>query len=507
MSTTVQHPVGQGGPLPTPAGPAGRPVPEASVPARRPGTLKRIRRRVHLRTVPARVRALALAAVVTVGVLFGVANWGVGNARTGLDTIGHDAGPQVVATGDLFFALNDMDAQVANVLLLGRDHGLGRGRDASLRLYEQRRTEANQALLQAAQLAGDDPTEQRTVRAVLDGLGRYERLAGQAMQLDQQQGHAAGPPSPPVQALYRQATDLMKLELLPQAYNLTLESGSIVRKTYETRHSAVLAGRLWTLAAGALVIVALVAVQVYLARRFRRLLNPALALATLGTLALVVAAAGLLGSLAGRLETAKEDGFDSVLALSRTRAISNSAYADESRYLLDPVRADTYEQVYFDKSQAILYLDAERTKSLGDYYVNLGPAVEQFKPEGGSEVTFLGFFGDQARQAEPGSQEARAVAEVLAGYRAFQQQDRDVREQVAAGRRGQALARHLNAREFERYDAALVKLARQHRATFDGAIKEGDQGLRGWNVILPGACVAIVIGILVGVRPRLAEYR
>ena len=39
-----------------------------------------------------------------------------------------------------------------------------------------------------------------------------------------------------------------------------------------------------------------------------------------------------------------------MLSLSRARAISDNANADESRYLLDPGRADTYEQVYLDKS-------------------------------------------------------------------------------------------------------------------------------------------------------------
>ncbi|HEX2313342.1 MAG TPA: hypothetical protein VHJ17_06395, partial [Thermomonospora sp.] len=462
---------------------------------------------VHVRTVPARVRALTLAAVLAVGVLFGVADWAIGNARDGVDVIGHDAGPQVVATSDLFFALNDMDAQVAGVLLIGREHGLGRGRDASLRLYEQRRTEANQALLQAAQLAGDDVTEQRTVRAVLDGLGRYERLTSQAMQLDQQRAHAPGPPSPEVLALYRQATDLMKLELLPQAYNLTLESGSIVRRTYETKHSSLRDGRLWVLAAGVLLVGALLAVQIYLTRRFRRLVNPALALATVGAVALLAATAGLLGLQAAELETAKEDGFDSVLALSRARAISNSAYADEARFLLDPARADTYEQVYFDKSQAILYLDAERAKSLRDYHANLPAAVRQFRPAGGAPVPWLGFFGDAARRARPGSPEAARVAEVLAGYQAFQDKDRRIRALAAAGQPGEALTRHLEGREFERYDRALVNLARQHHDTFDGAIADADDGLQGWTVLLPGASAALVVLILVGVRPRLAEYR
>ncbi|TNY38304.1 hypothetical protein EIO00_03535 [Thermomonospora catenispora] len=462
-------------------------------------------RRIHLRTVPARIRAMTLVAVVAVGVLFGAASWAIGNARDGLATIGHDAGPQVVATGDLFFALNDMDAQVANVLLLGRDRDLGRGREASLRLYAQRRSEASRALLQAAQLAGDDRTEQRTVQAVLDGLGEYERLAARAIQLDEQRPHPAGPPSDEVLALYREATDLMKLKLLPQAYNLTLESGSIVRKTYEREHSSLVAGRLWVLGSGLAVVAALAAVQVYLARRFRRLVNPALALATLGAVALTAAVAVLVGTQAGLLRKAKEEGFDSVLALSRARAIGNSAYADEGRYLLDPVRRDTYEQVYFDKSQSILYLDAERTKSLADYYVNLDAAVNAYRSQ--PRATFLGFFGDQARAARPGGAEAAAVTRVLERYREFQRKDRSVREMVAGGRLGEALRLHLDGREFSRYDAALVELARMHRATFTGAIRQGDRGLRGWDVALPVASAALVVLILLGVRPRLAEYR
>ena len=44
------------------------------------------------------------------------------------------------------------------------------------------------------ELAGDDPAEQRTVAVGARRLGRYERLAGQALLLDEQASHAAGPP-------------------------------------------------------------------------------------------------------------------------------------------------------------------------------------------------------------------------------------------------------------------------------------------------------------------------
>ena len=72
-------------------------------------------RRLGLQTTPGRILALAVVAVLAIGGFYIVANIAVGNARDGLRVIGHDVGPQVLATGDLYFALGDMDSQVTNV--------------------------------------------------------------------------------------------------------------------------------------------------------------------------------------------------------------------------------------------------------------------------------------------------------------------------------------------------------------------------------------------------------
>ncbi len=122
----------------------------------------------------------------------------------------------------------------------------------------------------------------------------------------------------------------MKLQLLPKAYNITLDSGAHVRQSYETKRSAVLTGRTWVAITGLIVLLLLIATQLYLARTFRRVLNPALVLATLATVVLTAVGAGLLTAHAGHIKTAKEDGFDSILQLSRARAISHSAFADEA---------------------------------------------------------------------------------------------------------------------------------------------------------------------------------
>ncbi|MFA1539449.1 hypothetical protein [Actinomadura monticuli] len=454
------------------------------------------------RTVAARVRTLTAMSLVLLVVLLGLGWAAVANAREGVRVIGHDAGPQVVATGDLYFQLTDMDAQLANALLIGG--AAGGGRDQALARYEENRRKAGDALLKAAKLA-DETTEDNTARDVLDALGRYERLAGQALLLDRQTPHASGPPSQKVTDLYREATDLMKLDLLPKAYNLTLDNGTLVRHTYEEKRSAVLMGRTGLLVAGAALLATLVGFQLYLAKRFRRLLNVPLALATLGTLVLVAAGALMLSGQASHLRKAKEEGFDSILALSRTRAISNSANADETRFLLDPGRADAYEQVYLSKSQTVLYLKAG---NLTQYNSEVQKDLS-FEP---GRAPFLGFLGTEANRptgsAAREAQLADAMDRTLSAYQKVQANDRRMRDLVKAGQRDQAVAaRGTAAADFTAYDRSLQDLAGMHQKAFDEAVEDGDGGTTGWYAVLPAAGVVIALLVLAGVRPRLAEYR
>jgi hypothetical protein len=291
----------------------------------------------------------------------------------------------------------------------------------------------------------------------------------------------------------------MKLDVLPKAYNLTLDNGTTVRRTYESKHSSVLTGRLWVLFTGAILIIILAGLQAYLSSRFRRLINPVLAVATVAALILIGTTVGLLTSEADHLRKAKNDGFDSVLSLSRARAISNNANADETRYLLDPGRADTYEQVYLDKSQEILYVPAG---NLDAYHREVDRRIA-----GGSG--FMGFLGAEAHHVTlPGQRSA--LDTTLAGYRRVQQNDGRLRAlAVSTGGRHSAIALRMDAasRDFDQYDKALVSLTAIHQKAFEGAIRDGDKGLSGWNVALPGAAIFIAILILVGVRPRLSEFR
>ncbi|MFS2293696.1 MAG: hypothetical protein FWJ90_13500 [Actinomadura sp.] len=477
----------------------------------RAGRLRTFARGRWLRTIPGRIGAHVVLCLAAIAALLAVLTVAIGNARDSVQAIGHDAGPQVVATGTLYFALSDMDAQVSNVLLIGRDHDLGIGHDESLRLYERRRAEADAAAVQAAQLAGGDPALRRTVQEVLDGLGRYERLVGRAMELDRQAAHPPGELPKQVVDAYREATDLMKLELLPKAYNITLDTGAQVRQDYETKRSAVLTGRTWVAVTGLVALLFLVATQLYLTRTFRRVLNPPLVLATLAALALTAAGAGLLTAQAGHMRKAKEDGFDSILQLSRARAISHSAFADESRYLLDPGRADTYEQTYLDKSLSVIQPElGDAPVNLENYHAGLEEKLGAFRAgEGG--VPFLGFFGDEARTVGPG-REAEALQKTLRAYLVVQRNDARMRELASSGDRAGAVDLRMGRTsdaisDFGAYDAALAALTAVHQDAFDEAVRDADGGLRSWNAVPAAGAAAIALLILAGVRPRLAEFR
>ncbi|MDH2427723.1 hypothetical protein [Sphaerisporangium sp. TRM90804] len=447
--------------------------------------------------MPARIRLISGVTVAALVLLFATLAVITQGARTGLRAIGHDAGPQVVATAGLYLALSDMDGQVALLLLMGG--GRDERRAEALLRYERSRTEAGRALLRASALAGDDAREGRTVQAVLDGLGRYERTAARALLLAEQAGYDAGPPPERVLRTYRAATDLMREELLPQAYNLTLESGTTVRRVHDETRSSLTTGRAVVAAAGVLALGCLVALQVYLARRFRRLFGPALVLASAVTAMYVLTGLHVSAREADALVAAKRDGFDAVLLLARARAIGNGMHADQTRYLLDPERADTYEHTYLDAAQSVLYLEAT---SVHAYHERVAAAAAA--PEGGRRPAFAGFLGSALAMRD-----ASGTRPVLAAYDRLQRSDADLRRRASGGETGQALSVLLGplTSDFDRYDATLLDLAGQHRTSFERSIARGEDALADLWFLLPVAMVSIAVLVVAGIWPRLDEYR
>jgi hypothetical protein len=117
----------------------------------------------------------------------------------------------------VYFAINDKDAQVANLLLVANGTDLGSSPKESLDLYEKDRLTADASLRKAAAVLRDDPVAQHQIRLVLDGLGAYEALAAQVILLEQHGTPQLGRPPADALAVFRTATDLMHTTLLPAA--------------------------------------------------------------------------------------------------------------------------------------------------------------------------------------------------------------------------------------------------------------------------------------------------
>src|SRR6185437_8949328 len=133
----------------------------------------------------------------------------------------------------------------------------GIDRQQAQAIYEQDRRQADQDLLHAAVVARSEPP----VRALLDDLGRYEALAGEAMYLD---GQGPGQPGrPPVAALvlYRQATDLLSSGILSAARALTVQNTAALDHAYQAKRSTAQYGALWVTLAGVVLLAALASMR------------------------------------------------------------------------------------------------------------------------------------------------------------------------------------------------------------------------------------------------------
>ncbi|MCU7821126.1 hypothetical protein [Kitasatospora sp. DSM 101779] len=458
---------------------------------------------------PRLVRALTALVLTTVLAFAATTATVLTGARDGTDAIGHRSGPQAVRAADLYFALNDMDAQAADLLLLGADPDYTALRRQTLEAYEQRRAQADTDLQGAAEATAADPAGQRAVHTVLGELGHYEALVARAQLLAEQSHAPAGKPSAEALDAYRQATDLLRQQLLPAADQVTAANIATVEATHTERRDALAHGRWWILATGLLALTVLAVLQRTLSRRFHRLINLPLAAATL------LAAAGLatgmtLGSRAeDQLTVAKSDAYDSVIALSRARAIAYDMNADESRYLTDPSRASAYEQSFLDKSQTFARLDGATLTTYDDL---LAKAAERHRADH-TQVPFTGYLGAELGNITFGG-EQNAAERLLTAYRQYQRDDRAMRALLFQGRLKDAvtfntgLAAGQSNADFATLTAALDDVLAINQHAFEQAVADTDADLGATTATTGALVLAAVLALTVlGVRPRLREYR
>src|ERR1700689_2221319 len=131
-------------------------------------------------STPAKIRTFAAAAVGLACCLAAVIAFASGALGGQFQAIGNRDAPAVNSTTGLYFSLNDMDAQVANVLLVGGDATLATDRAQDMKIYASDRATADADLTQALATSDGNAAAQRDLRAVLDGVGEYGPQAADA---------------------------------------------------------------------------------------------------------------------------------------------------------------------------------------------------------------------------------------------------------------------------------------------------------------------------------------
>jgi hypothetical protein len=453
------------------------------------------------------VLQLLTGAVVVPAVVLGiVVAIVVGSLGGAFDDLSGRTAPQVTAAADLYVALANMDAQVANVLLVGDDTGLSDNRTHALAVYAQGRSQADSDLQRVAAIGGNDPVVARSVTSILDRFGQYQALAGQALAAS---GHdPAGRPSTADLTVYRQATALMP-GLLAGAQALIATSKAALDRSYSGDRLQALVATVLVVVIGALLLLALVLVQVTLRRRLRRRLNPAIVAATAVALALTIAVPLVLAGASGQLRTAKEQAFDPIIALSQARAVSQESAADESRFLVDPAHAAAYQQAFQRESQQVIALPGA---DIGHYDDALRAALDGYNADY-AHVRFGGDFATEAAHTGDTGERLAAIR-AMARYAGYERADRAMRTTLAQGDLRDAVdfdtgsALGYSSYDLSRYDQALTHLIDVQRQVFTQAVNAGSGELAGWSTWLPALGVVLVIVLLgIGIWPRLAEYR
>ncbi|GHE00839.1 hypothetical protein [Streptomyces alanosinicus] len=463
-------------------------------------------RRRYWATVPARLRLLRAATVLlTAGLVTLLLVAGLAALGTWSSVADRDA-PRTTSAADLNLALNDMDAQAANILLSSGDAGKGRLQTPytkAVGFYGDARREIGHDLRTLAVAAQGSKADENTVESLTDDFAEYQELIGRALEND---GHHGGKPA--ALADYRRATDLLRTQLLPAASNLVSSNDAAFEVEYSSARSTLSAQLTAGLALGVLLLAVLGVLQWYLARSFRRILNPGVLAATVCTLLAVILGSEMLSASADHLRVARHDAFDSVVALSRARAIAYDANADESRYLLDPERRDQYEASFLAKSQELYGL---KGATLSTYDSELATTWKAYR----ADHRDLRFTGEFRRELDnitfPG--ERTAAEKTVDTYAVYQRDDRKIRALLTAGKEREAVEFCMDWQpgtsnaHFEAWMAALDKVTAINQSHYASNVSAGRAAV---NDLLPWAGSALLAAMaltVLGARPRLVEFR
>ena len=408
--------------------------------------------------------ALKVAMVVCVAAVTG---FGIVGTRTALDrraaaadVVAHGA-PLLVDAQELYIALAGADAAASTIFLEAGDEAPAR-RDRYL--ADLGRAGRRLAAIAAAELP---PRATAAAATVAEQLPVYA-LQVEAARTNSRLGHPVGAAS------LRRASALMRDEILPAATGIYEDAALALDERY-AGGTAPTGPRAVVLCAGVALVV-LVLVQLYVTRRSRRWLNVGLVVAVALVVGTAAATLIVVQGQADALARSRDRGADPVTRLSTARILTLRSLSDDNLELIERGTEAEYRE---DFALSIARL------GLGDARGVLDGVTA------------------------PTAATRRTMAVLDARFDAYLAAHAQVQELSAAGDWPAAVqvAVTEEADAVRALDRMLTDLIERFAATLDGEAERARGRSRALPVATAVAAVAAAIAVVIGLRPRLKEYR
>jgi len=439
--------------------------------------------RLYLATTPGKMTA-ALAGCIAGAVIMALCAFGAYHGtRHAVQTVGKDTVPSIVAAERIRATLGDAHANAMNAVVTGEGEN-----GASFKTFRQDMDKVHADLLIATQNITYGEEESKPILKLMSRLAEYERVLGQ---VKTQSGDAA------LEAILV-ANKLMRGEILPAAVELDRANFQHLTDTYTAHRNHSLMATYPFLIFALATLAALVATQMYLFKKTRRVLNPAMAAATTIALVFTLYGAYTLKSVESTLVTIKQDSFDSIHALWKAKAIAYDANADESLYLIFRSRPAEQQKAFAAFAAKALDLVAVEPDEA------LAAAAEKKKINGllGDELANVTFAGEED-----------AARETLRTWGEYRKIDHQITDLLRQGRYQEALTLDLGTNQgqsnwaFDKFDQALGKTLDINQTAFQDSVTRAFKLLAIFPYVLGIALLAIIIACILGMKPRLDEYR
>ncbi len=418
-----------------------------------------------------------------------VSIYGVNAQRQALKTVGKDAAPSILTAQQLQDSFADMDASLANELLLKPGENL-----KVLADFDKNRKKIADRLVEAAKNI-TYPEEKQIIQGLQLNTSTY-LLKLQSAREAHKRGDLAGALN-----IYQSAATLMDRDIIPQAEQLGRVNSQELEKSYARQRFTNGGIGLAIAIVGLIQILILVIMQIFIYQRMRRILN----LPLLGATAIAIVFLGFtISSFVGataNLKVAKVDAFDSLYALRKMRSLSYKANADESRYLLDRANSAKHEQSFNDKTAKILTVPSN---------LSVDNAIAN-TVQGKTSQGITGLFADELNNLTFAGERKLAV-ETLSSFNDYLKIDKQIRQLYRSGKIAEAIALCVGTNPgesnwaFDRYKNLHTELMELNNKEFEKNIEVGTNRVENFETYTTIAIGSIAILTLLGVRPRLLEY-